>query len=337
MTDISNHTDNNAMAAAIATAAIHAESALAIDSQADPAQSLMDPQSPIIVPRSTDDDKQQSDQVGPDDLGADADDPVAHDEPPDTDAPDTTDSADTPDQTGAAGDPETAQDTAKPAQQQPAAITTFKGLLDAIEQCKGNYRKIHTALFVALYTTWLTYRDAPEAEKASNQTAIDDKCAELGIKATTYRLKLAQIAFGKNPNRASAKARVITILEKLGIEPDAVGKWLEDNGGFEAVRTTYNRDGTKMEDKPQPKSSRGSKAKTKADDDADAPYIEKARASLQASDKATIPAGLVDSIDQDAEYTAILRPQADGSFTVVAVLNDAKVVDAAYAAHGRTL
>lgn len=315
---------DTASAVAITNAGIQASISLANGSQPNPAPSIMRPESPIVIPDDNYTDLSADDQAATGNLDADA-----GNNPADADQR-------TPDNSNDAGKPAAATDAAQQvAPSQPVAIPTFEGLLEAINYCKGDYRKIHTKLFIALYTAWLAFRDAPKADKAANQKALDDKCKELGIKATTNRLKLAQLAFGKNAQRASAKARVIKTAENLGIEPDAVGKWLEDNGGFEAVRTTLNTDGTKKEDNSQPKSAQAPKAKAKAD--VEASYIEKAKAALATDVKATIPAGQLDQIDQDAECTAILRQQADGSFAVIAVLNDSKLVKAAYAAHGRML
>lgn len=219
-------------------------------------------------------------------------------------------------------------------QEQPVTEATFASLLDAINQCKVGYRQIHTKLFVALYTAWIAFSTAPKADRKKNEKALDDQCAEQGITATTYRLKLAQMAFGTNPQRASAKTRVIKILESLHVAPDQCGQWLANNGGFEAVRTGFNTDGTKKGNAATSKSANVSKS---VSNDDNARYISKAKAALATSIKATIPTGQLDKIGPNIECAAILRQQADGSFVVVAVLNDATVVDAAYAAHGRTL
>lgn len=325
MSEISNRTDTqSAMADAITAAGINADTALANDSQAEQTQHLQDTQSPIVVSRSTGNDDSQSDRVDNEACESANDDPAASDQS-------------APDNSKDACDPAAATDPAKQAAPVlPVSIPTFPELLAAIEQCKGNYRKIHTALFIALYTAWVSYRDAPESERDANEKTFAEKCKAEGVTGKDDYLKFAKLAFGKNASRASAKSHVIQVAESHKITPDACEKWMEDNGGFEAIRTTYNPDGSKKEKgKSAGKSAGATKAKAKVGDDAQ--YIAKAKAALATSVQTTIPAGLVDSIAQDAEYTAILRQQADGSFAVVAVLNDAKVVDAAYAAHGRTL
>lgn len=311
-----------ALADPITKAGMHADTSLAEASGQNPAQSIMRPESPIVIPDDNDADLPADDQAAPGNLDVDAGNDLA-----DADQH-------TPANSKNAGDSATATE---PAQQaapsQPVVAPTFADLLATLDQCKGNYRKIHTKLFVALYTAWVAYRDAPGADKAANQKTFDDKCKAEGIKAKDDYLKFAKLAFGKSPNRASAKSHVIQVAESHHIAPDACEKWLEENGGFEALRTTYNPDGTKKEKgKSVGKSSGASKIKA-----GDSQYITKAKAALATSVKATIPAGQLDQIDQDAECMAILRQQADGSFAVVAVLNDTKVVEAAYAAHGRTL
>lgn len=280
-----------------------------MDSQSVTAQETPHFDHPIDGPPDSGSDAVKIGSAAPDDLNDGSREPSA----PDADAP----PAPTPD-----------------LQEPPVPVSTFASLLDAINQCKVGYRQIHTKLFVALYTAWIAFSTAPQADRKKNEKTLDAQCAAQGITATTNRLKLAQMAFGTNPSRASAKARVIKILESLHIDPDHCGQWLADNGGFEAVRTGFNTDGTKKDSTAISKPPRVSKA-VSADDSAG--YISKAKAALAASVKATIPMGQLDAIGNDSECAAILRQQADGSFVVVAVLSDISVIHAAYAAHGRTL
>jgi len=71
-----------------------------------------------------------------------------------------------------------------------------------------------------------------------------------------------------------------------------------------------------------------------------AEHISKAKDSILNDCVTTIPYGQLPEIAKlgnEGDGLAILRQQADGNVVIKLVLNDSKIVDSIYAAHGRTL
>ncbi|WP_314436811.1 hypothetical protein [Massilia timonae] len=213
----------------------------------------------------------------------------------------------------------------------PKSFTDSLGQIDAF---KGKYRDAKYQLIASVYLACqLGFKTKAKIDE--NNKILSDKCKDLKIDGRTYYQKLGKIAFGDDSKRVSSIVHVIKVAEKHSVEPDDFVEWLKNKGGVQKIRTTYNVDGT-TKDGASTKANDATQAQAKNDQY----YIDKGKASLTSSAKATIPVGqlsLIDSLGNEGECTAILRQRADGSFDVKVVLNDKNLVEQLYCAHGRTL
>lgn len=223
----------------------------------------------------------------------------------------------------------------------PAAVAiksplSFGESLTQIDAFKGKFREARYHLIASVYLAChLGYKDKSNAEIDENNKLLSDRCKELKIDGRTYYQKLGKIAFGDDSKRVSSIVHVIKVAEKHSVEPDDFVEWLKKEGSVQKIRTTYNVDGGT-------KSNALSKVTDAAKDQAqnDQYYVDKGKAHLTSSAKATIPVGqlsLIDLLGNEGECTAILRQCADGSFQVKVVLNDKNLVEQLYCAYGRTL
>lgn len=213
---------------------------------------------------------------------------------------------------------------------QPNAVLTFTDHLLNIDQYKGKYRDTLLQLLSATYAACIAYDDKSEIVKKANKATLEAKCADLKIDGKSYYQLIVKLAFGDDAKRASGFVHVIKAAknQKPSITPDDFNQWLTSKGGIQQVRQKFNSDGT---EKTQ---------STKSPANIIADYISKAKNSVLNMSLATIPFGQLPAIAQpgdESECLAILRQLADGSFVVKLVLNDSKMVDPIYAAHGRTL
>lgn len=214
------------------------------------------------------------------------------------------------------------------ANKHPYVVLTFADHLKKIDQFKGKYREQLYGILSMAYAACRAFKDAQTAEKATNQKILDDKCAALSVAGTSYYQQIVKITFSDDAKRASSFVHVIKVAESLLIEASEFITWLEDEKGIQQVRIKFKSDGSKKNQTP---STPTSTTQTR---------IDKAKAAISNDSLATIPFGQIPTIEKlgnEAEYSAIIRQQMDGSFTVKFVLNDSKMVNSIYAAHGRTL
>lgn len=214
------------------------------------------------------------------------------------------------------------------ANKQPYVVLTFADHLEKIDQFKGKYREQLYGILSMAYAACRAFKNAPAAEKATNQKILDDKCAALSVAGTSHYQQIVKITFSDDAKRASSFVHVIKVAESLLIEASDFITWLEDVKGIQQVRIKFKSDGSKKDPTPPTPTS---KTQTR---------IDKAKAAISNNSLATIPFGQIPTIEKlgnEAEYSAIIRQQTDGSFTVKFVLNDSKIIDLIYAAHGRSL
>lgn len=213
---------------------------------------------------------------------------------------------------------------------------SFIESLAQIDSFKRKFREAKYHLIASVYLAChLGYKNKTKEEIDENDKLLSARCKTLEIDGRTYYQKLGKIAFGDDSKRVSSIVHVIKVAEKHSVEPDDFFEWLKKEGGIQKIRTTYNVDGATKDGTP---SKSGNSAK--AHEQNDRYYIEKAKADLTSSAKATIPAGelpIIDSIGNEGECTAILLQRADGSFDIKVVLNDKNLVEQLYCAHGRVL
>lgn len=213
---------------------------------------------------------------------------------------------------------------------QPNVPLTFADHLNKIDQYKGKYRDTLLQLLAVVYAACTAYDNKSEAVKKANKAALEAKCADLKIDGKSYYQLIVKLAFGDDAKRASGFVHVIKVAENQSpsVSPDDFITWLTGQGGIQQVRTKFNSDGT---EKTQA-------SKTAAEIIAE--HISKAKDSVLHASVATIPYGQLPAIAKpgnEGECLAILRQQADGCVVIKLVLNDSKMVNSIYAAHGRTL
>lgn len=213
---------------------------------------------------------------------------------------------------------------------------SFTDSLAQIDAFKGKFREAKYHLIASVYLAChLGYKNKTKPEIEANDKILIDMCTALEINGRTYYQRLGKIAFGNDSKRVSSIIHVIKVAEQHSVEPGKFVEWLKNEGGIQKIRTTYNVGGGSKDGAPS-KSGKIAKAHEKND----RYYIEKAKADLTSSAKATIPAGelpVIDLIGNERECTAILLQRADGSFEVKVVLNDKDLVEQLYCAHGRVL
>jgi len=213
---------------------------------------------------------------------------------------------------------------------QPKFPLTFEDHLEKIDLCKGKYRESIQQLLAAAYAACIAYDDKSETVKATNKAILEAKCAALKIEGKSHYQLITKHSLGDDAKRASGFVHVIKAAQnqKPSVPPDYFIAWLNNQGGIQAVRTKYNSDGTeKTTTTPSPP-------------DTTAENIIKAKDSILDACMTKIPYGQLPEIAKlgnEADGLAILRQQADGSVVIKLVLNDSKMVDSIYAAHGRTL
>nr|WP_315259174.1 hypothetical protein [uncultured Duganella sp.] len=213
---------------------------------------------------------------------------------------------------------------------QPKYPLTFADHLVQIDQFQGNYRNSLLQLLGAAYAACIVYDDKSETVKAANKAALEAKCATLKIEGKSYYQLIIKYAFGDDAKRASGFVHVIKAAENQApsVHPDDFIAWVTSQGGIQQVRMKFNSDGTeKTSTTPSPA-------------DATAENISKAKNAILNACVTKIPYGQLPEITMlgnEGEGLAILRQQADGSVVIKLVLNDSKMVDTIYAAHGRTL
>ena len=212
----------------------------------------------------------------------------------------------------------------------PKAPLTFEDHLEKIDLFKGKYRESIQQLLAAAYAACIAYDDKSETVKAANKAILEAKCAALKIEGKSHYQLIAKHSLGDDAKRASGFVHVIKAAQnqKPSVPPDDFIAWLNNQGGIQAVRTKYNSDGTeKTTTTPSPA-------------DTTAENINKAKDSILDACVTKIPYGQLPEIAKlgnEGDGLAILRQQSDGSVVVKLVLNDAKMLDSIYAAHGRTL
>lgn len=205
---------------------------------------------------------------------------------------------------------------------------TFADHLEKIEQFKGKYRERLYHMLSLAYAACRAFQSASADENAANENILNEKCAALKIEGSSYYQKIVKITFNDDAKRASSFVHVIKVAEKQKIEAGEFAKWLEYKGGIQKIRMTLNADGSEKSQSNQSPKNTIQK------------LIATAKAVVLNDSLATIPFGgipIIAKLGNEAEYPAILRQQADGSYVVKHISLDEKIVDAIYAAHGRTL
>jgi len=199
----------------------------------------------------------------------------------------------------------------------------FKGLVELEQQRitweEGVYRTSNLALYEILSQCLQYGADLPttEANKDRRQ-ALDDFYKQRGFrikKETPLMTRIVRAVFGDiDRRRISTYSLVLRQAKKEGVKPDDFADWVEQRGGVQEVRLA--------------RSSTFVSPKAKA---------ETAQESFKQMDKLAVvkseALSAVTNTDNIGEYCVLLAEQeADGSFTVKALVNTVGAVNAAFAA-----
>lgn len=208
-------------------------------------------------------------------------------------------------------------------------------LKDSAYSIGKSYRQSKRELYKLGVKAKYVFDKADANTQMSFETTLTEECKKTlkfePTSATTYLHMFFRLALGNsNTKDISAMVHVVLVTVALEIAADACIGWLVKEGGFQAVRTTYNTEG-------KLKKQSGKNTPNKDTFSIEMDEITFAREKLSTAEICTVIIdpkqlrGHVLPASRDTEYTAIVVHRPDGSFAIKAFIQDAETTEAAYA------
>lgn len=215
----------------------------------------------------------------------------------------------------------------------------FEQSVTALVSKGKRYRDIKRQVFAAILAAAEVYQKGNEKNKDEYDNVLDNECESLGIKnisTTTYLHKLTKLAIGDDTNAVSAMVHVLKVAINKGIKSAVCRVWLQNEGGFQEVRTTYYADGSK-------KPTGGGDAADSENGMSKREIAEKANIARDLLKGKTLyrvaAKALQDTVEPvlvTTERIFIGVQQPDGSLEIKAIVPDEKLVQAALAQYANS-
>ncbi|MBR8327170.1 hypothetical protein KDW40_15680 [Burkholderia cenocepacia] len=209
-------------------------------------------------------------------------------------------------------------------------VSPASSFLDKVFDLKEQHKRSKAYLWdvlskiLGLYQSG--YKNASTQERVENKQILEYKCEQEKIrltKDTSVLTMMAKLIVTDNRQLAASYALVLTTADVLGQIESTFVKWLEDAGGIDKVKRTYDATGHRRSVR-----------------DAVTPYIraERGRKRLGTRVVHSIDASLLaDSelaaVATDTVQTAIVMLHPDGSLSIRAIVKDKALLEKAYIAY----
>ncbi|WP_179401218.1 hypothetical protein [Burkholderia guangdongensis] len=169
------------------------------------------------------------------------------------------------------------------------------------------------------------YKNSPNAARVESKQFLEAKCEQEKIRVTSETSVLtmmAKLIVSDNRQLAAGYALVLTTADVMGQTENSFCAWLENEGGIEKVRKTYDAKGN-----PRPAKSPVSQSI----------LAERGRRRIGTNILCTVDSQELEDalppVEVDRERTAIVTCHPDGSVSIRAIVNDQGVLTRAYAAY----
>lgn len=209
-------------------------------------------------------------------------------------------------------------------------ISAASGFLDKVFDLKEQHQRSKTYLWevlskiLGLYQSG--YKNASTQERVENKQILEYKCEQEKIrvtKGTSVLTMMAKLIVTDNRQLAASYALVLTAADVRGQTENTFVKWLEETGGIDKVKRTYDATGClrlpSSTDKFSVRAERGRK--------------RLGTNVIHSIDASVLADAELAAVATDTVQTAIIMLHPDGSLSIRAIVKDKALLEKAYVAY----